>query len=44
MFEVLLGAAILWLVWLITMIIGVDYEDAYRRTVQNKIRGNKSTK
>jgi hypothetical protein len=42
MFEILMGLAILWIAWLVSMIWETDYdEDAYRRTMRDKVKRNK---
>jgi hypothetical protein len=42
MFEILMGLAILWVAWLVSMIWEIDYdEDAYRRTMRDKVKRNK---
>jgi hypothetical protein len=42
MFEILMGLAILWVAWLVSMIWEIDYdEDAHRRTMRNKTKRDK---
>ena len=42
MFEILMGLAILWVAWLVSMIWEIDYdEDAHRRTMRDKVKRNK---
>ena len=42
MFEILMGLAILWIAWLVSMIWEIDYdEDAHRRTMHDKVKRDK---
>jgi hypothetical protein len=41
-FEILMGGALLWVAWLVSMIWETEYdEDAHRRTMRDKVKRNK---